>query len=172
MVKREFLIATLVGVIIFVTDLTFSWLTFLTGPFPVLFIMAIIIGILAGTVGDALKATFLTWLLGILLGCLLAPIIFVEFWSGEGFLPLLPLIVMLWSTRGMFIDFQFEGTWVEAMAVAAGMSLIWLVLTPMLYLMSFVVAAIGGFIGKRVHERLGLTQTEHSPHYVETPSYQ
>ena len=172
MVKRELLIAILVGVIIFITDLAFGWLSFLTGPFPVLFVMATIIGIVAGTVGDAVKATFLTWVFGILLGCLLAPIIFAEFWSDEVFLPLLPLIVMMWSTRGMFIEFQFEGTWVEAMAVAAGMLILWLVLTPMLYLMSFAVAAIGGFIGKRVHERFGFTQTESYPPSVETPSFQ
>jgi len=114
MVKREFVIATLVGIILFITDLIFGWMTFLAGPIPVIFIMTAIIGIFAGKVGDAVKATFLTWLFGILLGCLLAPIIFAEFWSGEGFLPILPLIIMLWSTRGMFIDYQFEGTWIEA----------------------------------------------------------
>jgi hypothetical protein len=168
MVKRELLIATLVGVIIFITDLALGWLSFLTGPIPVLFIMVLIIGIIAGKPGDAVKATFLTWLFGILLGCLLAPIIFVDFWSDEVFLPLLPLIIMMWSTRGMFIDFQFEGTWIEAMAVAAGMFILWLVITPMLYLMSFIAAAIGGFIGKRVHERFGLTQTESSPPSAET----
>ena len=172
MVKRELILAIVVGVIIFLTDLAFGWLSFLTGPFPVLFIMATIIGIIAGNVGDAVKATFLTWVIGILLGCLLAPIIFAEFWSDEIFLPLLPLIVMMWSTRGMFIDFQFQGTWVEAMAVAAGMLILWLILTPALYLLSFISAAIGGFIGKMIHERLGLTQTESSPHPVETPSYQ
>jgi len=172
MVKREFVIATLVGIILFITDLIFGWMTFLAGPIPVIFIMTAIIGIFAGKVGDAVKATFLTWLFGILLGCLLAPIIFAEFWSGEGFLPILPLIIMLWSTRGMFIDYQFEGTWIEAMAVAAGLTIIWLVLTPMLYLMSFVVAAIAGFIGKLIHQRLGLTQTESYPPTGETPDYQ
>lgn len=159
MVRRMMLIATLVGVILFITDLAFGWMSFLTGPFPVIFIMALVIGIVAGKIGDAVWATFLTWLFGILISCLLAPIIFADLWSDEVFLPFLPLIVMLWSTRGMFIDYQFEGTWIEAMAVAAGLLIIWLVLTPMLYLMSFVVAAIGGFIGKWVHERLGLTQT-------------
>ncbi len=172
MVKRELILAIVVGVIIFLTDLAFGWLSFLTGPFPVLFIMATIIGIIAGKVGDALKATFLTWIIGILLGCLLAPIIFAEFWTDEIFLPLLPLIVMMWSTRGMLIDFQVEGTWVEAMAVAAGMLILWLILTPALYLLSFIPAAIGGFIGKMVHERLGLTKTESSYHSVETPGMQ
>jgi len=172
MVKREFLIATLVGVLIYITDLTFGWLTFLTGPFPVIFVMAIIIGLIAGTVGDALKATFLTWLLGILLGCLLAPIIFAEFWSEEGFLPMLPIIVAMWSVRGMFIDWQFEGTWFEAIAVTAVMAIVWLVITPILYLMSFLVAAICGFIGRRVHERIRLTKAESSPPSFETPGIQ
>jgi len=172
MVKREFVIATLVGVILFITDLIFGWMSFLAGPIPVIFIMAAIIGIFAGKISDAVFATLLTWVFGILLGCLLAPIIFAEFWSGEGFLPILPLIIMMWSTRGMVIDYQFEGTWIEAMAVAAGLTIIWLVLTPMLYLMSFVVAAISGFIGKKVHERLGFIQSEIPPHAYETPEAQ
>ncbi len=172
MVKRELILAILVGVVIFITDLTFSWLSFLAGPIPVLFIMALIIGIVAGKIGDAILATLLTWVIGILLGCLLAPIIFAEFWSDEIFLPLLPLIVMMWSTRGMFIDYQFQGTWVEAMAVAAGMLIIWLIITPVLYLMSFIASAIGGFIGKMIHERPGLTKTESSLHYVETTGVQ
>ncbi|MHA1928642.1 MAG: hypothetical protein ACTSV2_08720 [Candidatus Thorarchaeota archaeon] len=33
MVKREVVLAVVVGVVIFITDLTFSWLSFLTGPF-------------------------------------------------------------------------------------------------------------------------------------------
>ncbi|MGY5854901.1 MAG: hypothetical protein RTU92_15135 [Candidatus Thorarchaeota archaeon] len=172
MVKRELLIAILVGVILFISDLVLGWMTFLTGPFPVIFVITIIVAIIAGRVGDAIWATFFTWLIGILIGCLFAPIIFAEFWTGEGFLPLLPLIIMMWSTRGLIIDYQFEGSIFEAMAVAAGLTIIWLVLTPMLYLMSFAVAAISGFIGKKVHERLGLTQTESSPPSVDTPGYQ
>ena len=172
MVRREFVLAIVVGVVLFITDLAFGWLTFLTGPFPMIFIIAIVVGIVAGRIGDAVLATFLTWVIGILLGCLFAPIIFAELWSDDVFLPLTPLIVMLWSTRGMFIDYEFEGTWVEAMAVAAGMFIIWLVLTPMLYLMSFVAAVIGGFIGKLIHQRLGITKSEQSIQSVETPGYQ
>ncbi|MGY5873294.1 MAG: hypothetical protein RTV72_13675 [Candidatus Thorarchaeota archaeon] len=172
MVSRMMLIAIIVGITLFVSDLVFGWMTFLSGPIPVIFVMTIIVGIIAGQVGDAVKATFLTWLLGILLSSLLAPIIFAEFWTDEVFLPFLPLIIMMWSTRGLILDYQFEGNIFEALAVAVGLTIIWLVLTPMLYLFSFVVAAISGFIGKKIHERLGLTQTEMSPPYVETPETQ
>ena len=70
---------------------------------------------------------------------------------------------MMWSTRGMVVDYHFEGSIFEAMAVAAGLAVVWLVLTPGLYLMSFGVAAISGLIGKKIHERLGISQTETSP---------
>ena len=40
------------------------------------------------------------------------------------------------------VDYQFEGSIFEAIAVAAGLTIIWLVLTPGLYLFSFAVAAI------------------------------
>ena len=75
MVSRMMLIAIIVGITLFVSDLVFGWMTFLSGPIPVIFVMTIIVGIIAGQVGDAVKATFLTWLLGILLSSLLAPII-------------------------------------------------------------------------------------------------
>ena len=75
MVKREFLIALIVGIVIYITDLLVGWLTLIFGPFPVIWVMAVVIGIIAGGVGDALKATFLTWLFGILLGSLVAPLI-------------------------------------------------------------------------------------------------
>ncbi|MGY5880577.1 MAG: hypothetical protein RTV31_10010 [Candidatus Thorarchaeota archaeon] len=166
--NKMILTAILVGVILFITDLVFGWITFLTGPFPMIFVITIVVGIIAGQVGDAVWATFLTWILGILLGCLLAPIIFAEFWTDDGFLPLLPLMIMMWSTRGIVVDYQFEGSIFEAIAVAAGLTIIWLVLTPGLYLFSFAVAAISGFIGKKIHERLGITQTEMVPPPVET----
>lgn len=172
MVKRETLIAIVIGVTIFITDLTFGWLTFLTSPFPVIFTIALVIGIIVGKVGDAVKVTFLTWLIGIALACLLGPIIFADLWSDEVYLPFLPLIVMLWSTRGMFLGWEFQGTWVEAMAVAAGMLVAWLVLTPMLYLFSFLVAAIGGWIGRRVHQHFRFRQVETTQAPIETPGIQ
>ncbi|MFW9844664.1 MAG: hypothetical protein ACFFEV_08815 [Candidatus Thorarchaeota archaeon] len=163
--NRMVLIATLVGITLFITDLVFGWITFLISPFPVIFVITIVVGIVAGRIPDAVWATFLTWVAGILLGCLLAPIIFAEFWTEDVFLPLLPLIIMLWSTRGMFIDFTFEGSIFEAMAVAAGMLIIWLVITPTLYLFSFGVAALSGFLGRKIHEQLGVIETEnvHAP---------
>jgi hypothetical protein len=165
MVKREFLLATLVGVILFISDLLVGWMSFILGPIPVIFIIALVIGIIAGNVGDAVKATFLTWLLGILLGCLLAPVLFADLWSEDVFLPLLPLIIMMWSTRGMFIGLEFEGNWIEALAVAAGLAILWLVVTPMLYMVSFLVAAIGGIIGTVIYKRLSDTPTETIPAY-------
>ena len=159
------LIATLVGVVLFVSDLALSWMTMLTGPISVVIVITVIVGIIAGRIAEAVWATFLTWFIGILLGCLLAPIIFAEFWTGDMFLPLLPLIIMMWSTRGMFIDYQFEGSIFEAIAVAAGLTIIWLVLTPVIYLASFAIAALSGFIGKIIHKKLGIGETEilHSP---------
>ena len=128
MVKREFLLATLVGVILFISDLLVGWMSFILGPIPVIFIIALVIGIIAGNVGDAVKATFLTWLLGILLGCLLAPVLFADLWSEDVFLPLLPLIIMM-------------------------------------YMVSFLVAAIGGIIGTVIYKRLSDTPTETIPAY-------
>ncbi|MHA2284410.1 MAG: hypothetical protein ACXABZ_00945 [Candidatus Thorarchaeota archaeon] len=50
--RRDVAIAIAVGVFLFLSDLMFSWMTFFTGRIPVIFIMAIIIGIIAGNFGN------------------------------------------------------------------------------------------------------------------------
>ncbi len=166
MVSRIMLIATAVGIALFVLDLTFGWLTFIISPFPVLFIIALIIGIIAGDIGDAARATLIAWFFGILIGCLLAPLIFLGlFWTDESpitseELLLLPLFVIMWSTRGSFINMQIEGSLITIITAAAVWIIIWAIVTPVIYLLSFAMAAIGGFIGKRVHKKLDYTETK------------
>jgi hypothetical protein len=161
--RMKLLVATLVGLVLFLSDLSLGWLSFVSGPIPVLFTMAIIIGLVAGKMGDALLATLLTWILGIVLGSLLAPILLPGLWDDDVWVPMLPLIIMMWSVRSSFISFEFEGTWVEAIAVAVGVFLVWLILTPILYGLSFLLAVVGGFIGSKLHERLGLIEPSPPP---------
>ncbi|MBN2228740.1 MAG: hypothetical protein JW779_04030 [Candidatus Thorarchaeota archaeon] len=152
MVKWELIVAIVAGSLIFLSDLLFGWLTLICGPIPVIFIIAIIIGIFAGNVGDALLSTFLSWVLGILLGVLLAPLIFAGLLAeGQDFFGLF-LLVFLYSLRGMF-SWQLEGTIVEVFLMGFIYLIVMLVVAPIIYLISFVFAVLGGIIGKLIRER-------------------
>ncbi|TFH04644.1 MAG: hypothetical protein E4H14_14305 [Candidatus Thorarchaeota archaeon] len=102
MVKLEFLLSIIVGLGLFLSDFIFGWLTFLSGPIPVIFIIAIIIGIVAGTHGGAIGATMITWISGILIGVLIAPIVFVDILNPDQTLLGLFIFVFLYSVRGFY----------------------------------------------------------------------
>ena len=139
MAKRDFLLSIIIGLAIFLTDFAFSWLTFLCGPIPVIFIIAIIIGIVAGSHGEAVIATMITWICGILLGMLLAPIILAEFWNPDQTLLGTFLIVFFYSVRGFF-TLTYEGNIIEVIVVGVLYILVMLIVTPILYLVSFAFA--------------------------------
>ncbi|MFX0107206.1 MAG: hypothetical protein ACFE7R_02890 [Candidatus Hodarchaeota archaeon] len=148
MLDKELIIPILVGVFLFVTDLAFGWMTIPLSPFPVLFIIAFVTGFLARGFVKGVQLTFFALLIGILVGCLLGPVIFSEFWEDDVFLPLLPLVVMMWSVRGMFLQVEPGETWGEQLAQAIGMGILLLVGTPIIYLFSLAVGGIGGLFGK------------------------
>lgn len=154
MAKRDFLLSIIIGLAIFLTDFAFSWLTFLCGPIPVIFIIAIIIGIVAGSHGEAVIATMITWICGILLGMLLAPIILAEFWNPDQTLLGTFLIVFFYSVRGFF-TLTYEGNIIEVIVVGVLYILVMLIVTPILYLVSFAFAPIGVVIGKFIRKRMG-----------------
>jgi hypothetical protein len=144
--KIEPILAIIVGLALFLSDLAFGWLTMISGPIPVIFIMAIVIGIIAGGIGKALLCTFVSWVFGLLIGALIAPIILADILSpGKDFLTLF-IIVFLYSLRGMY-SFTIEGNIVEVIVTGVLYILLMLIITPIIYLVSFVFSAIGGYIG-------------------------
>jgi hypothetical protein len=159
------IIATLVGVILFITDLVFGWMTIVTGRIPVIWVIAIVIGFIAGSAMRAVQSTLLAWVIGLLLGTVLAPFVFAEFWDPESTFLLMPLALAMWSLRGTFA-FEYEGSWIGGIAFAAGALLVMLAGTPMLYLMSLGVGAIGGYMGQVLRKRLEQRQEDHytAPH--------
>ena len=152
-VNRELLLAVVVGIILFETDLVFGWLTMISGPVPVIFIMAIIIGIIAGKIGTALLSTLLTWVLGILIAVLMAPIVFVDYFTTEPSYFTLFVFVFIYSIRGMY-SFTFEGDLIEVIVVGLLYLVVMIVITPIIYLFSFVFAVAGGVIGGVLRDSL------------------
>ncbi|MGY5854896.1 MAG: hypothetical protein RTU92_15110 [Candidatus Thorarchaeota archaeon] len=171
MVKLEFLLATIVGLGLFLTDFIFGWLTFLCGSIPVIFIMALIIGLIAGSHSGAIFATMITWIGGIGIGILITPLVFADFVTPETNILGLFLFVFIYSVRGVF-DISFEGNIIEVIVVGIGMLIVVLVLTPVLYLFSFAFAPIGVVIGNFIRKRVGERSVEQPSFVQETPVIQ
>ena len=153
MVSRDLVLAVIIGIIIFETDLAFGWLTILCGPIPVIFIMAVIIGIIAGKIGAALLSTLLTWVFSISIGVLLIPIIYVNELAPDQSIFSLFLIVFFYSLRGMY-SFTYEGDFFEVLIVGFLYIVVMLIVTPIIYLFSFVFAVAGGVIGRVLRDSL------------------
>jgi len=167
-VKIDFVLSIIIGLAIFLTDLAFGWLTYLISPIPVIFIIAIIIGIIAGTHGDAVIATMLTWIGGIVLGMMLAPIIFAEFWNPEQTLLGTFIFVFIYSVRG-FYRFESFDTLLELLVVGLLQLLVALIITPVLYLVSFAFAPVGVLIGKFIRTRTSGKRANRKPEPQQTP---
>jgi len=171
-VKLEFFLAIIVGLTVFLTDFVFGWLTFLSGPIPVIFIMAIIIGLVAGTHPGAVFATLITWIGGILIGILIAPIVFADIMNPDQTLLGLFLFVFIYPLRG-FYTLSYEGNIVEVLVVGLVYLIMMLIVTPVLYLISFAFAPIGVVIGKFIRRRVGGRLAKPSPPVAqETPVIQ
>ncbi len=153
MAKWELILATIVGVILFVSDLVFGWLTMFLGPIPVIFIVAIIIGVIAGGIGLALLSTLASWAIGIVIGALIAPVAFDDFFTSEPTFFSLLFFVFIYSIRGMY-NFTYEGDIVEVLIVGLLYLVVMIVITPIIYLLSFVLAALGGILGKLLRKSL------------------
>lgn len=171
MAKLEFLLSIIVGLSLFLTDLIFGWLTFLSGPIPVIFIIAIIIGLIAGAHGSAVGATMITWVGGIFIGVLIAPIVFVDILNPDQSLLGLFIFVFLYSVRG-FYTLTYEGNIIEVLVVGLLYIVVMLIITPVLYLFSFAFVPIGVVIGKFIRKRVS-GRSEKPKHMAqETPMIQ
>ncbi|TFG27014.1 hypothetical protein EU527_19065 [Candidatus Thorarchaeota archaeon] len=147
MVGRDFLFAVLIGVCLFLSDFVTGWLTSISAGIPVIFIMAIIIGIIAGTVTNGLFATALTWIISIPLGILIAPVVLPEYIGPDADLFVLAIFVPLWALRGTF-NYQSEGNFLETIIAGLGYLVIIIFIGPVIYVVSVTFGILGGVIGK------------------------
>jgi hypothetical protein len=153
MFEREVLFAVLIGIILFITDFAFGWMTFIFGRFPIVWVIAIIVGILSGGIKKGVVNSFFALLFGWLISIPLTPIVLAEFFTEDATIIGILLVAAIWPMRGTFY-FEYQGNWIEGLAVAVGMLIVMLVGTPVIYLMALGAAAIGGLIGRVILARL------------------
>lgn len=169
--RTQMLVAILVGVTIFVTDFIYGWLTFLTGPFPVIFVMAFIIGLIAGNGTKGVLATIISWAIGLGLGYVFAPILLADFMGPDTTELGLIFGILMWPLRGYYDSFNVDNVF-----QAIGLIIVSLFLTPVIYLISLGVGGLGGLVGKFVRKRVSdtgpLEGSQQSSDYVSYPSDQ
>jgi hypothetical protein len=159
--RTELLIAIVVGVFIFVTDFIYGWLTFLTGPFPVIFVMAFIIGLIAGNGTKGILATTASWAIGLGIVYIFAPILLADFMGPDTTELGMIFETLMWPLRGYY-DFFNVGNVVQAI----GLVIVSLFLTPLMYLFSLGIGGVGGVAGKFVRKQMsntGMQEDAHQP---------
>ncbi len=161
--QKEVLVASIVGIAMFITDLKFSWLSMYLGTIPGLFVIAFVVGVLATDIGGGLLSAFVALVGGVVISVAFFQYLYPELWSPETTLLGLLLFVPMYSLRNMFPD--EEMSLVEAIT----MVVVLLVVTPIMYAISIGIGAIGGVVGRLLRERI-IEQRWRQPDPVEEAS--
>ena len=150
MQPKKVLFAIIIGLILFLTDMLFGWMSFVLGGVWTLFIIVLIVGILAGDISGGFVAAFLTELIGVVILAIIPEIFFPFVSIGEpNFLGRMWIVMSLSLSYHMrFPDEPIP--WIEGIVIIALLVL----LSPLVYAMSLLFALIGGLIGRLIHPRV------------------
>jgi hypothetical protein len=146
--QKEVLVASIVGIAMFITDLKFSWLSMYLGTIPGLFVIAFVVGMLATDIGGGLLSAFVALVGGVVVSVAFFQYLYPELWNPETTLLGILLFVPMYSLRNMFPE--EEMSLVEAIT----MVFILLIVTPVMYAISIGIGAIGGIAGRLLRERI------------------
>jgi hypothetical protein len=146
--QKEVLVASIVGIAMFITDLKFSWLSMYLGTIPGLFVIAFVVGVMATDIGGGLLSAFVALVGGVVVSVAFFQYLYPELWSPETTLLGILLFVPMYSLRNMFPDEEMS------LAEALTMLVILLVITPVMYVISIGIGAIGGLAGRLLRERI------------------
>jgi hypothetical protein len=98
-----------------------------------------------------------------LIGTLIAPIIYVDLISPEQDFFTIFIIVFILSLRGVY-SFTYEGNLVEVIVMGLLYFVVMIIITPIIYALSFIFSALGGFIGKFLRDTMRKPKTAAQPH--------
>ena len=147
---KKMLFAIIIGIILYITDMNYGWMSFWLGGVWTIFVIVFIVGILAGDISGGFVAGILTVLLGVGLIAVIPEILLPEYTiSATDILSRMWLIMafsLSYSTR--FPDAPIP--WIEGLVII----MILIVLAPLVYGIALVFGLFGGLIGRFIYPRV------------------
>jgi len=147
---KKVLFATIIGIILFITEFNFGWMSFALGGLWAVFIIVFIVGILAGDISGGFVAGLLTLLLGVGILAVIPALVNPEYGvAATDILSRMWIIMALslsYSTR--FPDAPVP--WVETLVIV----IILILLAPLVYGIALLFGPLGGGIGRIIYPRI------------------
>ena len=146
--RRELLLSIVVGVVLFVSDARIKYLQAVLGPVPPIWVIAVVVGIIAGDLKGGVVGTLGAMVLGVGIIVVGAPVLFPEWFVTEV------------TTMGLVLGSMTEAvlntvTWLfeDVTGIAALLAVVLVVFgVPMIYLFALVFGVIGGVIGRMIRK--------------------
>ncbi|MFW9838334.1 MAG: hypothetical protein ACFFE7_12495 [Candidatus Thorarchaeota archaeon] len=153
--RLKVLIATIVGLFLFITDVVTGWMG-LTLGFPAVFIIVFIVGIIAGDGVSGFVAGLLTEFLGVFLLAAVPQILMPGYeFASDNILVCMFVIMLISVAYGTRLA-------TEPMPLIEGLVslLVLIIITPFVFLFALILGPIGGLGGKAIYSRFSETTPE------------
>jgi hypothetical protein len=147
---KKVLIAIIVGLILWMSDILFGWMSVNISGILTIFIVMFIVGIIAGDISGGFVAAFLTELLSVLL-----LVLFPQILVPGATITASDLFGMMWLVMGLSLSYSLRFPdepvpWIEALLIIA----LLIILAPFVYVMALIFGPLGGLIGRFIYPRI------------------
>lgn len=148
-IYEKLLVPILIGIIIFVSDFAIGWLSMISGWIPMIFVLALITGFMAGSIEDGLGAFIAILVIGNIIGAFMLPFLWPAAVPAGGVsvedIPALFIIAPFYAVHRWLLIIVPGTTPFDAIFGS-------FLLAPGLYLLSLGFIAIGGRIAEYVRD--------------------
>ena len=146
---KKVLIAIIVGMALFMSDILYGWMSVNISGIWTIFIVTFIVGIIAGDISGGFVAAFLTELLSILL-----LVLFPQILVPGATITASDLFGMMWLVMGLSLSYSLRFPdepvpWIEGILIIA----LLIILAPFVYAMALFFGLLGGLFGRVIHPR-------------------
>ena len=147
---KKVLFATIIGIILYIAEFNFGWMSFALGGLWAVFIIVFIVGILAGDISGGFVAGLLTLLLGVGILAVVPALLNPEFGVAAT-----DIVSRMWLVMALSLSFstRFPDApvpWIETLVIV----IILIVLAPLVYGIALLFGPLGGGIGRIIYPRI------------------
>ena len=147
---KKILFAIIIGLILYITEFNFGWMSFAFGGLWAVFIIVFIVGILAGDISGGFVAGLLTLLLGVGILAVIPVLVNPEFGIAAT-----DILSRMWLVMALSLSFstRFPDApvpWVETLVIV----IILILLAPLVYGIALLFGPLGGGIGRIIYPRI------------------